>query len=151
MNDRIDFGCDFIMIMRSLAFKGSPNQVKPVNEALAQLFLVQWGLTPDEVAAADRLFYAKMNAGEMNAPLLNVAQRIAARVSNNPAAQQTLIVQMAALGAMDFMVTPEEGAFVTIFQRLLNIGPVDYQALCIQGGNLALALNNFGRAYIASF
>jgi hypothetical protein len=103
------------------------------------------------VAAADNLFFAKMNAGEMNGPFLNTVQRMAARTANNPAAQQMLIVQMAALGALDFIFTPEEGAFVTIFQRYLNIGTVDFQVWCAQGASLALALNNFGRAYTVSF
>jgi hypothetical protein len=150
MNGKIEFGCDFLALMRSLAFKGNKYEVKPVNEAVANLFLVEWGLTLEETAAANNLFFNKMNAGEYNAPLINIARRIVDQISINHLAPGVLIIQMAALGAIDFIWTDEEKAFISIFQQLLNIGPLDFQALTAQGATLALALNNFGRAYMAS-
>jgi hypothetical protein len=150
MIEKINFGCDFISMMRSLAFKGQPNQINPVNEALITLFLLQWGFTVEEVAAANNLFFVKLNSGHFGAPFIETARRIVSHVSASRADQERLVTQMAALGLMDFVVTNEERAFVSIFQQLLNLNPVDFQNLCTQGGAMAVALNNFGKAYMSS-
>ena len=150
MNPKIDFGCDYISIMRSMAFKGHPNEVNQISDAAAKLFLALWGFTVDEIAQADQLFYFKMNSGQYNAPLIETAKRVVYHLSANRQDQERLIVQLAALGLMDFVVTDQEKAFVLIFQQLLQLDMAKYQDLCNQGANLAVVLNNFGKVYMDS-
>jgi hypothetical protein len=147
MSGKIDFGCDFLNIMRNLELKGKDKSLNPVSDAAASLFLVQWGFSIEEVDKANALFWDKVESKKLENDLTVVAKRIVDHISGDHAAQERLVIQLAALGDMDYDINEEEVSYVKWFEELLDMKPSEFYSLCERGEALAVALNFFGAKY----
>ncbi len=149
MGEKTDFGRDFLHLARELQLLGSDTgNLDPVADAAARLFLVHsWGLSVKEGDEANELFWEQLNAGELG-ELSKAVRRITARISDDRAAKERLIVQLAAIAAMDFDITDKEGAFLRWFQEAFDVRPSEYKAMIQQGLDLAVALDYFGTVYL---
>ena len=145
MKGKIEFGCDYLNIMRSLAW--ADGEWDPVEDAAAKMFLLSWGFSLEEIDEANALYLERLNKDALESDLYKVAKRIADHIAQDKAAQDRLVTELAAVGAIDRDVTGEEREFVEWFQHLLDMRPSEFAALCIQGEALAIALNYFGDAY----
>lgn len=147
MSGKVNFGRDFLYITRELQIRASEaGVIDPVSDAAAKLFLVQWGLSPDDVDEADTLFWDQASAGTLDE--FHVAfERIVDYLGKDRAAQERLVIQLAALGSMDFAITDEEASFVRWFQDAFDLRPSEFNELCQRGWEWAIALAFYGDAY----
>jgi len=148
MSGKISFGCDFMYVMRELQVRASESAaLDPISDAAAKLFLIEWDFSPDEVDEANKLFWDRFNSESLG-ELLAAMQRVVEHVSKDRAAQERLVIQLAAIGSMDYNVTSQEGSFVSGFQEAFDLRPSEFNALCERGWNLATALDYFGAQYL---
>lgn len=148
MSGKLEFGCDFLYLTRMLIWESTPDGgPDAISDAAAKLFLLQWGFSVEEVDQANALFFERVNSdtlGEFNPAY----KRIVEHVSKDRAAQERLVIQLAALGSMDFEITNEEANFVRWFMDEFDLRPSEFQDLCQRGWDLAMGLDYFGRAYM---
>ena len=149
MTGKLEFGCDYLDLMRWLETQGSKN-MDPVTDTAVRLLLLQWDFTLEEIDEANKQFWERLNAGTLPNDLLTVAKRITDYIKDDKTAQERLIIELAAIGYMDMNVNNGENTYVTWFQDLLDIKPSEFQALCTQGMNWAIGLNFFGNEYANS-
>ena len=148
MSGKIEFGCDYLHLTRMLIWEAKPESKQDeVSDAAAKLFLLQWGFSVEEVDQANALFFERVNT-ETLGEFHPAYQRIVAHVSKDRTAQERLVTQLAALGAMDFQVTDGEANFVRWFMGEFDLRPSEFQDLCQRGWDLAVGLDYFGTAYM---
>ncbi len=149
MSGKMEFGCDYLIIMRNLVMQ-STDKNDFVADAAARLFLLQWGFSVIEIDEVNKLFWDRVNSGTLEDDLLVVAGRIAKHIENDKDAQNRLVVGLAAIGLMDGNVTDAEAGFVRHFQGVLDLKPSEFSALCAKGEDWAIALSFFGEQYLQS-
>lgn len=150
MDNKVEFGCDFLYVMRELQMRsGAGGNLDPVSDAAARLLLVQWGLSIEEGDKANELFWQRVNEGTLD-PLAVAAQRIADGIGGDRGAQKRLIVQLAAVGCMDFDLTDREVSLIGWFRDAFDMRSSEFADLCRQGLDLAVALDYFGTKYAES-
>ena len=154
MSGKLNFGRDFFYIMRELMWRGKkPDQTASqdnsliVPEASIRLFLIQWGFSVDEIDEANAMFWKQYESDSLE-DLPIVIERVVDHLSNDIEAKERLLVQMAAIGLLDFDVTEDEASFVQGFQDLLDFRPSEFTKLASKGNDLAIALNYFGNEYV---
>lgn len=148
MSGKISFGCDFLYLMRELQLRSSESgELDLISDAAARLFLVEWGFSVEEIDETNKLFWDRVNSESLG-DLLPAMQRVVEHVSKDPSAQERLVMQLAAIGSMDFSVTAQEGSFVSSFQEAFDLRPSEFNALCQRGWELAVALDFFGMQYL---
>ena len=148
MSGKIEFGCDYLYLVRTLIWEAKPESGQDaIPDAAAKLFLLQWGFSVEEVDQANALFFERVNA-ETLGEFHPAYERIVAHVSKDRTAQERLVTQLAALGAMDFQVTDGEANFVRWFMDEFDLRPSEFQALCERGWDLAVGLDYFGKVYM---
>lgn len=147
MEPKISFGVDYLMIMRTLQLTGAAKKFDPVADAASQLFLIQWGLSPEEADQASDIVIDKMRKDSL--PDFKVVfERLVGHLrAKGPDSAERLLLQVAAIASLDFDVTADEASFVGIFQNYLDLRPSEWEALTRQGANWALALHHFGGTY----
>jgi len=149
MSGKIEFGFDYLVLVRNLQWQGrNPSDgLDPVDDAAARLFLLQWGFTLKEIDEVNNVFWDRARTSSLPTDLLAVAKRIADHVNENKDAKERLVVELAAIGAMDGNVSPDEGRFVYNFRDLLDMRPSEFDALINQGTGWAIGLNFFGQEF----
>jgi len=148
MNGKLEFGCDYLQIMRSLEAVGDTNgKWDPVADAAARLFLLQWGFSIQEIDDANKLFWDRLQKNALENDLDVVATRIADHIHDDRPAQERLVQQLAAVGEMDLKVNDEEQNFVGYFRDKLDMRQSEFTKLCEQGEAWAIALDFFGQQY----
>lgn len=152
MRGKIKFGFDYLVLMRNLQWKGrsSSDGLDPVDDAAARLFLLEWGFTNQEVDETNKIFWERARANALPTDLLPVAQRVTEYLKGDRNAQERLIIQLAAVGSMDGIVTPDEGLFVLWFRDLFDLKPSEWEALANRGEELAVGLNFFGKTFASN-
>ncbi|MEK9137108.1 MAG: hypothetical protein AAB393_08295, partial [Bacteroidota bacterium] len=141
MNGKLEFGCDYLQIMRALEFQhDTEGKFDPVADAAARLFLLQWGFSLQEIDDANKLFYDRAQSQKLENDLGVVAKRIVDHIRNDRPAQERLVMELAAVGAMDRNVNENEVSFVQVFQNMLDMKSSEFFALCNQGQAWAHAL-----------
>jgi hypothetical protein len=147
MKGKIEFGCDYLNIMRSLEYAGSPREVDLVADAAARVFLLNWGFSVEEIDEANSLYLERLKKNELEGDLSKVAKRIADHIAQDKTAQDRLVTELAAVSCIDDNVTSDEAQFVKWFEDILDIRPSEFAALCDRGFDWAVALKFFGDAY----
>jgi len=151
VSGKILFGVDYLNLARSLEIRGlkDPNDpYSPSSDAAAKLFLLQWGFTTDEIDKANQVFYEKVNNNELDDTLQPVIDRVMKFIGDDKEEQERFVIELAALGMMDFNVTEDEKGFVFYFQDKFDLKPSEFQDLCMKGSQWAIALNYFGDEYM---
>ena len=154
MSGKLNFGRDLFYIMRELIERGkNPDQAAIqesrwiVPDASIRLFLIQWGLSVEEIDEANTMFWNQVESDSLE-DLQIVIERVVDHLSNDSEAKERLIIQMAAIGLLDFDVTEGESNFVRRFQEVLDFRPSEFSKLASRGNDLAIALNYFGNEYV---
>ena len=148
MSGKISFGCDFLYLMRELQLRASESgELDLVSDAAAKLFLIEWGFTVEEVDEANKLFWDRVSSESLG-EFFAAIQRVVEHAGKERSAQERLVIQLAAIGSMDFNVTPMEESLVSGFQEAFDLRPSEFNALCDRGWNLAVALDFFGTQYL---
>lgn len=120
-----------------------------ISDAAARLFLIEWGLSVEEGDKANALFWDRVR-DETLGEFLPAYRRIVDHVSKDRAAQERIIIQLAALASMDFKVEDKEATFVRWFRDEFDLRPSEFTNLCQRGWDLAVALDYFGREYLGA-
>jgi hypothetical protein len=151
VSGKLEFGFDYLYLMRNFEMRGlEPESKQPFNrveDAAARLFLLQWGFSVEEIDAANKLFLDRLEHHALERDLKVVVDRLVEYVKTDPVAQERLVVQMAALGALDANVTKDEAEFVMLFQNLLDMRQSEFKRCLDQGADWAIALGYFGSVY----
>jgi len=147
MKGKLEFGCDYLQIMRELISRGGSENPDPIADATAKLFLLQWGFTVEEIDQSNKLWFDRLSAKELENDLLVVINRIKDYIKDDRPAQERFIIEMAAVGAIDAKVTDDEAGFVRGFLEIFDLRPSEFQELCKQGSDWSIALNYFGKEY----
>lgn len=150
MSGKTDFGVDYLTITRFLVMKGHDGGFDPVDDAAAQLFLLQWGFTVEEIEAADNAYRQKAADGTLGTDIFPIVQRLVDYIKDDESAKDRLVTELAAIGLMDGNVTQDEDVFVTAFRDLLDLRPSQFHSLTEAGKDWAIALNYFGNEFAKS-
>jgi len=146
MEGKLQFGCDYVYMMRDLVLRGS-KEISPIPDAALKYFLLNWDFSPEEVDKADSLFYDKLNNEKLE-NLDLVIKRITDLIKNDRAAQERLVTQLAAIGYLDYDVKDAEAFIVRYLSDAFDFRPSEFEKFAIKGANLAIGLNFFGEAYM---
>ena len=146
MTGKLEFGCDYLDLMRWLETQGSKN-MDPVTDTAVRLLLLQWDFTLEEIDEANKQFWERADKGSLGDNLLTVMKRVTEYIKDDKPAQERLIIELAAVAFMDGNITKEEGDFVSVFQYLCDMKTSEFHALCTQGINWAKGLIFFGNEY----
>jgi uncharacterized tellurite resistance protein B-like protein len=147
MNGIINFGCDYLYLIRYLILKRDNSNVSDsVSDAAAKFFLISWGLSIDEIDAANKLFFEKHKKDEFD-DFNNIVDRIISFISEDKSAKERLIIQLSAIAFMDYEIKDEEASYVRMFSELLDFRPSEFIRLTEIGSDTAIALNYFGDIY----
>jgi hypothetical protein len=150
VSGKIEFGVDYLTIMRFLQSKGHPNGFDPVDDAAAKLFLLQWGFSVEEIDAANAEYVQRLNNQTLGNDIFPIAKRLSDHIKGDEESKDRLVIELAAIGLMDANVTNDEDMFVSAFQNLLDMKPSHFQALTKVGNDWAIALNYFGTEFAKS-
>jgi hypothetical protein len=149
MSGKLEFGCDYLNIMRNLELRGAPDEVgDPVADAAARMFLLHWGFSVIEIDETNKLFWDRVRNNSLESDLLKVIDRVYDHIKDDKVAQERLVTELAAIGDMDLQVNDEERVFVNYFRDKLDMKPSEFNALCSRGTDWAVALNYFGDEYL---
>jgi len=144
---KIDFGSDFLQLMRELQNRASiEGGIDKISDAAASLFLTEWGLTVDEINEANKQYWEKWERNELKRPA-DVYQSMVDFAQHSLPDRHRLITHIAAIVYLDFEVTEEEREFTDLVQELFDMRPSEFNPLLEKGRNLAVALNHFGNVY----
>ena len=148
MNKKLEFGCYYLHVMRALELRNSEEKnLDLIADAAARFFLLQWGFTLEECSDANKLFWERSDAGALPTEK-TVVDRIVKLFKNDRPSQEKLIIQMAAISALNMNVSDAERMFVTSFLGLFDMKPAEFQILCERGEHWAVGLDIFGTVYL---
>lgn len=145
MQGKINFGVDFIFMMIELNARAKDG-LDPASMGATLLFLLEWGLTGEEVDEANRIFWER-NDNDTTGTVKEVIDRLVGHVKDNQEAKQRLIRQMVAISSLDYHHSDAEVSFVRGCSELLDMRPSEFQELVERGNDLAHGLNYFGERY----
>ena len=149
MNGKLEFGCDYLNIMRNLELAETPKrELDPIEDAAARLFLLNWGLSITEIDDANQLFWDRAQNNSLEVDLNKVIDRIYNHIVGDRGAVERFVIELAAIGFMDANVTNDEDAYVLYFKDKFDFKQSEFMALCSKGTDLSIALNYFGDAYM---
>lgn len=153
MTGKIEFGVDFLYLCRDfISRSANPNEEvdeidRAISDVAARLFLLLWGLSVDEGDEANQKFWERVNNNSLE-DLDLVVERIVKHLEADRSAQERLIVQLTAIGLMDFDVTEGEKFVVNYLSDKFDFRPSELSDLADQGHSLAVGLNYFGDIYM---
>jgi hypothetical protein len=151
VNGKILFGVDYLNLATTMEIDGvkSPGDpLSPSEDAAKKLFLLQWGFTTEEIDQANHVFWDKVNNKELDATLEPVISRIKKFIGDDKEELDRLVIELAALGLMDFEVTEDERGFMEMIQTEFDLKPSEFQDLCEKGKQWSIALNYYGDEYM---
>lgn len=145
--DSIEFGVDYFSLMRELEQAASPDGgLDNISDASLRVFLHLWGLTSDEIDRAAE-HYSERRASNSLGELREVAARILEYIGPAPADRERLVLEMGAIGFMDFAISAQEKALVSYMNLIVDMKPSEYYTLLDRGKGLAKALHRYGEVY----
>lgn len=146
MNKKIEFGCDYLHVMRNLESWREKEEFDPRADAIARLFLLQWDFSVEEIDEANHLYLDRVNGKSLDDDA-KVTERLIAFVKEDKAATERLVIELVAVGAVDDHVTEGEGNFVRSFRDRLDLRPSEFNVLIKKGVDWAHALAFVGSEY----
>lgn len=146
LSGKISFAVDFINLLglMNLRAKGGMN---PVAHSAILLFLVEWGLTANELDQANGIFWQMVEAKTID-NFDVAAKRLAGALANHPAEQQRMMIQLAAIAELDADLTQEEITYLKSWGETFDMRPSEVSVLYDRGRQLAMALTFFGRKFM---
>lgn len=146
MSKKINFGVDFLFVVRSLQIDEKKLKFDPVTDAASKLFLVDWGLSAEEVDEVNKMFFDKGNSGSLDKFDVTI-ERLVNHLKKDKPSTERFIIQVAALASLDFNITEMEATFVNMLKDYFDLRKSELETLLQRGTNLAIALNYFGETY----
>lgn len=149
ISGKVAFGVDYLFLMREVECREfEETGYDAVTDAVARLFLLQWGFTVDEIDQANSVYMDLMNRKKLPEDIRPVFQRVAEIVKKDPGGVEKFVTELAAVGFMSGNVTDNERGFVNIFETWLDLRPSEFNELLNRGYNWSIALNFLGKRYM---
>ena len=150
MSGKVEFGVDYLLLMRGLMLVATEERdIDPISDAAAKMFLLHWGLTVDEADDANRRWFERMREGNLG-KVSDAVNRIVEHFDGDKHSQEQLVVEIVAIGSLDFKVSDDEAAFVRSFQDEFDFRSSEFEKLVEQGSNLAIGLTYFGSEFASA-
>lgn len=146
LSGKISFAVDYINLLglMNLRAKGGMN---PVSHSAILLFLIDWGLTADELDQANQVFWQQVDQKTIDNYEV-AAKRLTAALAHHPVEQKRMMIQLAAIAEMDVDLTQEEITYLKSWGEIFDMRPSEVAALYERGRQLALALTFFGKKFM---
>ncbi|MDL1912553.1 hypothetical protein FBQ81_17980 [Chloroflexi bacterium CFX6] len=145
--ENVEFGFQYLYVLRELQLKASDKtRLDSVADAATRMFLIGWGLTPDEVDEANRVFWSRLEKNELGS-LQTALQNLKSRVGRNASDVNHFIVETCAVAAMDLNLSEGEVGFLNVLKDLFDLRQSDVMDLLERGYNTAVGLHFFGSEY----
>lgn len=146
-SDSLEFGVNYFALMRELEQAASPDGgLDNISDASLRVFLHLWGLSTEEIDAAAEQYTERRDANELG-ELREVAAQILDYIGPAPADRERLVLEMGAVGFMDFAISAQEKALVSYMNLIVDMKPSEYYTLLDRGKGLAKALHRYGEVY----
>jgi hypothetical protein len=146
MSGKLNFGCDYLQIILEVFNRGDTDSLDLLSYEVARLFLLDWGFSFEEINQVANIYVEKLKK-ETLGDLSDTVSRLVAFANKDRAMQERLVIEVAAIGYLDFEVTDDEDDFIHIFQDQFDFKPSEFKALTAKGSEIAGVLNSFGERY----
>jgi len=150
MNEKIQFGVDFISVCRLLLGNSKSMKYFPIVDQASFLFLTLWGFTNDEINDVTSLFN-KHQKNDNDYHFQSVERLTDHLRKRSKESQYMLIKQLVTLGSLNSDATEEAANFMQIFMRKFDMRPSEYKAVAMQGFEIAEYLKMFANVYVSEF
>jgi len=144
-NGKILFGVDYLHLMQTMEWDHNRSGIVI---AVMKLFLLQWGLSVEEIQLSGTLFFNKMKDNTIGDTVEPALLRIYEFIKDNKEKQKQLLIEMVCVGLMDNNVTDREKFFNDYFKNKFNISPSEYGEIIKKGDDWAKVLKNLGAEYL---
>ncbi len=145
--DSVEFGVNYFALMRELEQAASPDGgLDNISDASLRVFLHLWGLTDQEIDRAVSQYNERRDNGALG-ELREYAAKILDYIGPAPADRERLVLEMGAVGFMDFAISAQEKALVSYMNLIVDMKPSEYYTLLDRGKGLARALHHYGEVY----
>lgn len=148
MNGKIRFAVDYLNVMFEMNARARQG-IDPTAYAATLMFLVEWGLTTEEINSANNIFWEQIDRQTLE-ELRVVVPRITQALKDREDDKKRLLTQLAAIADFDSDITEDEANYLRSFGELLDLRPSEINALFERGSHLAFGLRYFGSQYMAN-
>lgn len=143
----IEFGFQYLYILRELQLRGTDkSKLDNIADAAARMFLISWGLSLDEVDAANQTFWDRFEKNQLG-EIQDALQKLKNRLGSNETDIHHFVVEACAVAAMDMNLSDGEVGFINILKDLFDLRQSDLTKLLERGYNTAIGLRFFGNEY----
>ena len=148
---KISFGCDYLNMMRYMEMPNEKEEYDKdkasVVDAVAQLFLLQWDFSVEEINEANKVFWEKVNSPTFDEKIDTVIDRIVMFLKDDKKAQDKFFIQLTAVAQMDQTFLDKEGWIPRYFQDKFDIRPSELEQYFKKGFDWRIALDYLGERY----
>lgn len=145
MNEKIEFGADYLAVMGVVTAIGNDVIQHPESNILpkkvTELFLVQRGFTLYDVGLADELF-ERMVDNKSIEDFDVIYNRITSFLQKDKISLHRFAIELLTIIALDQTITDKERKFADFYLEKINIDSSEYPDLEIQAKNWAFAITS---------
>lgn len=145
ISEKVAFGCDYVQFVVEIGLRGQEGFDGKVH-ALRGLFLLQFGLSVEEIDGSTRLFFKRMQ-GETLDNLNSCVQRLKAYVEGKQELKELMLTQFAVMASLADEITEAQRALVNAFAESLDFRPSEINALYAKATGLRAALVIFANEW----
>lgn len=145
---KVEFGFLYLYLMRELEFRATPKQgLDATADAACRVLLLRWGISPDEVDEANRLFWERLEKNKLGE--LQVAfDKFKKLLHGDTHKIRDFITDAITVSAMDMNLSENEAGFLSVLQNGFDLRQSEVQDLFKIGTNMAVGFNFFGQEYM---
>jgi len=153
ISGKIMFGVDYLNLMSWMGFPDKNEDPKRYDQygnlmyAMAQLFLLQWDFSVDEIDETQRLFQEKMANDSLDERISAVIERLVKFIKNDKLAIERLITEMTAIAHVDREISPKENWLADNFKDTFDLAPSEFRRLDKRGIDWVIAFDYLGYQY----